>query len=90
MLHICYDDYMKKHTKATYRFLVLIERDSKGFYVARVPSLKSCYTQAKSLPVLYKRLDEVVKLCLSVEKKDRMFSIPQNEFVGAQQFEFSV
>ena len=30
-------------------FTVLIEQDEDGFYVATVPALKSCYTQAKSV-----------------------------------------
>ena len=46
----------------------LIERDEDGFYVARVPSLKSCYTQARDLVTLRKRLREVVALCLEEEQ----------------------
>lgn len=43
---------------------VLIEQDEDGFYVATVPALKSCYTQAKTLEELYPRIREVVALCL--------------------------
>ncbi|MBT4482196.1 MAG: type II toxin-antitoxin system HicB family antitoxin [Candidatus Latescibacteria bacterium] len=43
---------------------VLIEKDEDGFYVASVPALKSCYTQAKTLEELYPRIKEVVELCL--------------------------
>ncbi len=46
---------------------VLIELDEDGYYVATVPALRSCYTQAKSLPTLRKRVMEVIKLCLSHE-----------------------
>ena len=42
---------------------VLIEKDEDGFYVATVPALKSCYTQAKTLEDLYPRIKEVVELC---------------------------
>ena len=42
---------------------VLIEKDEDGFYVASVPALKSCYTQAKTLEELYPRIKEVVELC---------------------------
>lgn len=34
-------------------FTVLIEQDEDGYYVATVPALKSCYTQARTLPELY-------------------------------------
>ena len=54
---------MVKSKKKKYELTVLIERDEDGFYVARVPSLRSCYTQARTLPELRKRLAEVVKLC---------------------------
>ena len=90
MSNVWYHEYMKKRAKESYHFSVLIERDANGFYIASVPALKSCYTQAKSLTVLYKRLNEVIKLCLEVEKKDLKSTISQNEFVGAQQFEFSI
>jgi predicted RNase H-like HicB family nuclease len=44
---------------------VLIEQDEDGYYVASVPALRSCYIQAQSLPVLKKRLIQVIKLCLA-------------------------
>ncbi len=44
---------------------VLIEQDEDGYFVATVPALRSCYTQAKSLATLRKRVMEVIKLCLS-------------------------
>lgn len=46
---------------------VLIEKDEDGYYVATVPALKSCYTQAKTLGKLYPRIKEVIKLCLEEE-----------------------
>lgn len=45
-------------------FNVLIEKDEDGYYIATVPALKSCYTQAKTLEDLYPRIKEVIKLCL--------------------------
>ena len=35
--------------------MVVIEQDEDGYYVATVPTLKSCYTQAKTLDELYPR-----------------------------------
>jgi predicted RNase H-like HicB family nuclease len=71
-----------------YNLSVIIEKDSKGYYVGSVPSLRSCYTQAKTLSELYKRLAEVVSLCLEVEEKQFKQQIPQNQFIGVQTLEF--
>jgi predicted RNase H-like HicB family nuclease len=43
---------------------VIIERDEQGYYVASVPALRGCHTQAKNLDTLMKRVHEVVELCL--------------------------
>lgn len=59
---------MSKINKKNYNFSIIIKKDENGYYIGKVPSLKSCYTQAKSLPELYKRLNEVVGLCLGVER----------------------
>jgi len=80
---------MKKSSKTIYRFPVIIEKDESGYFIGKVPSLRSCYTQAKTLSELYKRLKEVVALCLEVEEKDFGKKVKQNEFIGVQQLEFS-
>lgn len=46
------------------RFAVVIERDEDGYYVADVPALKGCHTQARSLDGLMKRIKEAIELCL--------------------------
>jgi predicted RNase H-like HicB family nuclease len=48
-------------------FSVVIEMDSEGYYVATVPELRGCHTQAKSLDTLMKRVKEAIELCLEVE-----------------------
>jgi len=48
-------------------FNVIIERDSEGFYVASVPALRGCHTQARSLDDLMQRLREAIELCLEVQ-----------------------
>jgi predicted RNase H-like HicB family nuclease len=80
---------MTKYTKTIYRFPVVIEKDESGYFLGKVPSLKSCYTQAKTLSELYKRLKEVVALCLEVEEKHFGRGIEQNKFIGVQELEFS-
>ncbi|TVR06754.1 MAG: type II toxin-antitoxin system HicB family antitoxin [Spirochaetaceae bacterium] len=59
-------------------FNVVIEKDQDGYYVASVPTLKGCHTQAKSLDVLMKRIQEAIELCLEVEEP------VSNEFIGVQ------
>jgi len=60
-------------------FNVIIERDRDGYYIAEVPALKGCYTQAKSLDELMLRIKEVIELCLEAQTDFEM-----NEFVGIQ------
>jgi predicted RNase H-like HicB family nuclease len=49
------------------QFDVVVERDSEGFYVASVPSLARCHTQARSLDELMGRIREAIELCLEVQ-----------------------
>ena len=49
------------------KFSILVERDEDGYYVASVPELRGCHTQAKSLDTLMKRVREAIDLCLEVE-----------------------
>lgn len=72
---------MKKTKQKRHNFTVLIEQDEDGYYVATVPALKSCYTQAKTLEELYPRIKEVIELCLEEEEPVSM------KFVGIQQLE---
>ncbi|UEC42112.1 MAG: hypothetical protein METHAR1v1_350001 [Methanothrix sp.] len=51
------------------KFNVLVERDEDGYYVATVPSLPGCHTQAKSLDELMERAKEAIELYLEVEKE---------------------
>lgn len=48
-------------------FNVIIEKDSDAYYVATVPELRGCHTQAKSLDTLMKRIRESIEVCLEVE-----------------------
>ena len=59
---------------------VIIEKDADGFYIATVPKIPGCHTQAKSLDLLMERTKEVVELCLEVQKDE----VPANQFIGIQ------
>lgn len=72
------------------QFKVIIERDEDGFFVAEVPALLGCYTQAKSLPELEKNLREVISMCRAearassaYRKQIEQFSY-EPSFVGLQ------
>ena len=73
----------------TYHFSVIITQDKNGMYVAHVPSLRGCHTQAKTLPVLHKRLQEVMALCVEVEQTKRQ-PILQQRFVAVEQMEVKI
>jgi predicted RNase H-like HicB family nuclease/predicted RNA-binding Zn-ribbon protein involved in translation (DUF1610 family) len=47
---------------------VVIERDSEGYYVASVPRLPGCHTQARSLDEVSERIREAVKLYPEAEQ----------------------
>jgi len=49
------------------QFDVIIERDEEGYYVASVPQIPGCHTQARSLDEVTLRIREAVELCLEVE-----------------------
>jgi len=57
---------MRTRVKSGRQFTVLIERDGGGYYVATVPELRGCHTQAKTLDTLMKRVREAIALCLEL------------------------
>lgn len=64
----------------TRQFDVVVERDSAGYFVASVPALPGCHTQAKSLDDLMERVREAIQLCLEVQGQ----SSEDLDFVGVQ------
>lgn len=64
----------------TREFNVVVERDSDGFFVATVPSLPGCHTQAKSMDQLMERIGEAIQLCLEVKGAE----VEPMDFVGIQ------
>ncbi|MHB9100899.1 MAG: type II toxin-antitoxin system HicB family antitoxin [Sulfuricella sp.] len=64
----------------TQQFDVVVEKDSAGYFVASVPVLPGCHTQAKSLDDLMERIREAIELCLEVQEE-----MPEPlDFVGVQ------
>lgn len=66
-----------------YNFTILIEKDEDGIYIASVPALKGCHTQANTVEELIPRVKEAISLYLDDEDGELL----QNEFVGIQQIE---
>ena len=67
-------------------FNIVIEQDDDGFFVASVPELRGCHTQAKSLDVLMKRIREAIELCLEVEE----IQTDSPRFIGIQRMTVEV
>ncbi|HWQ48015.1 MAG TPA: type II toxin-antitoxin system HicB family antitoxin [Methanosarcina sp.] len=49
------------------KFTVIIEQDEDGIYVASVPELPGCHTQAETLDGLSIRIKEAIELYLEVK-----------------------
>jgi len=62
-------------------FSVITEQDEEWYYVATMPELRGCHTQAKSLDVLMTRVREAIAVCLQVEDDGPAHT----EFIGVQQ-----
>lgn len=64
----------------TREFSVIIEQDEAGYFVATVPELKGCHTQAKSLDKLMQRVREAIDVCLDAEEDEPAAT----KFIGVQ------
>jgi len=62
------------------QFDVVVEKNSAGYFVASVPALPGCHTQAKSLDEVLERIREAIELCLEVQGEPH----ESLEFVGVQ------
>ena len=69
-------------------FTVVIEQDEDGIYVASVPELPGCHTQAETLDELNRRIKEAIELYLEVvaEKGGER----QLDFIGIQKVKVEV
>jgi len=61
-------------------FSVIIERDAAGFYVATVPAIPGCHTQARSLDELMSRVKEAIQFCLEAAGEE----VTPLDFIGVQ------
>lgn len=50
---------------------VIVEQDSDGWFVASVPALAGCHTQARTRAELQDRIAEAIDLCREAEQPAR-------------------
>ena len=63
------------------KFSVLVEKDEDAYYIASVPELPGCHTQARTLDELTSRVKEAIELYLETEETRAEGKI---ELVGVQ------
>ena len=67
-------------------FNIIIEQDEDGYYIASVPELPGCHTQAKSLDKLNERIIEAIELYIEVDRKKLEKT---SKFFGIQKVELT-
>lgn len=68
---------------------VVIEQDEDGIFVASVPALPGCHTQAKTLDKLMDRIKEAIELYLEANGKE-IKNVKRLRFMGLQHVEVDV
>lgn len=53
-------------------FVVVIEKGLDGYWIADVPELPGCHTQAKTKPELLKRVKEIIPVLLELNQQKRV------------------
>ena len=62
------------------KYSVVIERDEDGFYIASIPELPGCHTQARSIDKVMSRIKEAAELYLEATSAETS----ESEFVDIQ------
>jgi predicted RNase H-like HicB family nuclease len=70
---------MPQDIPVTRDYSVVVERDEDGWYVASVPTLPGCHTQARSLAELMVRIREAIEAYLEADDTPTPL-----EFIGVQ------
>lgn len=72
-----------------HRFPIIIEQDEDGIYIASVPSLAGCHTQAKTLDELMERIKEAIQLYIEAENISEE-EIRSMNFIGLQEIKVTI
>ncbi len=67
-------------------FTVVVEKDAEGYYVATVPSVPGCHTQARTREELDLRVREAIAVCLEADPHQTT----SLELVGVERVSISV
>jgi predicted RNase H-like HicB family nuclease len=78
--------YKKVHIMR--EFTVVIEQDEDGIYVASVPELEGCHTQAETLDELNLRIKEAIELYLETTSENEQTG--HLDLVGIQKIRVNV
>lgn len=62
------------------QFKVIIERDEDGLFVASVPALPGCMTQAETLQELDENIKDAITLCLEVAAENPNYASRIQQF----------
>jgi predicted RNase H-like HicB family nuclease len=74
-----------------YRFQVVIEQDEDGYYVADVPALRGCHTQAKTYEEAMTNMREVIAMCVQEMIEDGVeIDTRYPEVIGIKTLEIAV
>jgi predicted RNase H-like HicB family nuclease len=60
----------------TRKFKVVIEKHADGYFVASVPELRGCHTQARSKEQALERIREAIYLCLDDRNTETFAVVP--------------
>lgn len=72
--------------KKILNYLVIIEQDPSGWYLAKVPDLPGCHTQGKTVEQAMERIKEAIQANVEAEELDA----PKMKFIGVQNIEVQV
>ncbi len=64
-------------------FNVFIEQDEDGIYIAKVPEIKGCHTQGRTLEQVMERIKEAIEVCLEADKEE----VNPMRFIGIQRIQ---
>jgi predicted RNase H-like HicB family nuclease len=67
-------------------FTYIIEKDEDGYFVADVPELSGCHTQAKSLDELEARIRDAIAVFLDTNRDFKAGT----QFIGIHQIEVQI
>ncbi len=87
-LHACFQEGLEGNAMKNYRFFVVVEKDSEGYF-ASCPEFQGCYTQGET----YEKVLENIKDAIRLHVEDRLEAgeeISQPESVTLTSLEVAV